>query len=151
MRSWKPVHWKKHNFLNVENEKLSYYLQFSFDLDKIRSGRCAQKVECLRVSWKSAERKSLYLQASTIRTFHIYCSIRVKFDIRSVIILLGIFCENFPWEGHTFLAVIDEITFTHVPYDLESKERLGKACVPRDGAHNSQSSLFIKTRYNEMM
>ena len=95
---------KKHTFLLVENEKLSYYLQVSFDWDKIRPGKCAQKFECLRVSWKSEA--TLLTGVNYPHFSHLLFSLgEIRYKI-TVIILLSIFVKIVPGKVIHFLRLL---------------------------------------------
>lgn len=55
------------------------------------------------------------------------------------------FCENCRWEGHTFLTIVDDITFTRVPYNLECKELLGKICATWHSTSFSVMLIYLNT------
>jgi hypothetical protein len=81
-------------FLNVENKRLRYYLQISFSWDKIRSGRCAQQVQCswdfVKIDWVEATSRT---GVNYPHLSHLLSSLgEVRYEI-SVMILFIIFVK----------------------------------------------------------
>lgn len=109
-----------------------------FDPEGVRN-----KFSVHEVSWKPLSGRDFTYgrQLSALVTFIVQSGRSSIWDICNHFV--HNFCENCRWEGHTFLTIIKDITFTRVPYNLECKELLGKICVPRDIAYHSQSCLFI--------